>query len=89
MKLHQLLGAIALVSVSTAVLAQATSYPAGYLCCNMRTDGSWISDINYQDKNAVFVCYFGSVIRFPDCCFRCFIFNLFFGIIEIRHFTES
>lgn len=23
--------------------------PAGYLCCNMRTDGSWISDINYQE----------------------------------------
>ena len=21
----------------------------GYLCCNMRTDGSWISDINYQE----------------------------------------
>jgi hypothetical protein len=49
MKFHQLVGAIALVSVSTAVLADATSYPAGYLCCNMRTDGSWISDINYQD----------------------------------------
>jgi hypothetical protein len=25
--------------------------PAGYLCCNMRTDGSWISDINYDESN--------------------------------------
>jgi hypothetical protein len=49
MKFHHLLGAAALVLASTAVLAEATSYPAGYLCCNMRTDGSWISDINYQD----------------------------------------
>jgi hypothetical protein len=24
--------------------------PAGYLCCNMRTDGSWISDINYDEN---------------------------------------
>lgn len=22
----------------------------GYLCCNMRTDGSWISDINYAEN---------------------------------------
>jgi len=25
----------------------AQSKPEGYLCCNMRSDGSWISDINY------------------------------------------
>ena len=24
--------------------------PVGYLCCNMRTDGSWISDINYDEN---------------------------------------
>lgn len=30
------------------VNAQALPEPAqGFLCCNMRTDGSWISDINY------------------------------------------
>src|ERR1700743_968033 len=23
---------------------------SGYLCCNMRTDGSWISDINYDEN---------------------------------------
>jgi hypothetical protein len=23
---------------------------AGFLCCNMRTDGSWISDINYAEN---------------------------------------
>jgi hypothetical protein len=28
----------------------AEDKPAGYLCCNMRTDGSWISDINYDEN---------------------------------------
>lgn len=28
----------------------AQSLPEGYLCCNMRTDGNWISDINYQES---------------------------------------
>jgi hypothetical protein len=27
--------------------AGATAQTAGFLCCNMRTDGAWISDINY------------------------------------------
>jgi hypothetical protein len=27
--------------------AHAETKPEGYLCCNMRSDGSWISDINY------------------------------------------
>jgi len=30
--------------------AGATAQTAGFLCCNMRTDGSWISDINYADE---------------------------------------
>jgi hypothetical protein len=31
--------------------AQALPEPAqGFLCCNMRTDGSWISDINYAEN---------------------------------------
>lgn len=50
MKFPQLLGAVALIAASTAVFAETSGYPAGYLCCNMRTDGSWISDINYQDS---------------------------------------
>ena len=32
-------------------LAQALPEPAdGFLCCNMRTDGKWISDINYAES---------------------------------------
>lgn len=41
-----LCGALAAI-LPGAVLAQ--SMPQGYLCCNMRTDGSWISDINYAE----------------------------------------
>jgi hypothetical protein len=37
-----------LAAVPLAALSQALPDPAnGFLCCNMRTDGSWISDINY------------------------------------------
>jgi hypothetical protein len=32
------------------VSVNAQSLPEGYLCCNMRTDGSWISDINYAEN---------------------------------------
>jgi hypothetical protein len=38
--------ALALLSVSTFA---ADKYP-GFLCCNMRSDGSWISDINYDEN---------------------------------------
>lgn len=30
--------------------ASAQTNPEGFLCCNMRTDGSWISDINYAEN---------------------------------------
>jgi hypothetical protein len=43
--------------VLAAALAMAASAPAaaqseyeGYLCCNMRTDGEWISDSNYAEN---------------------------------------
>jgi hypothetical protein len=36
-----------LVALASAGAAAQTS---GFLCCNMRTDGSWISDINYLDE---------------------------------------
>ena len=42
-----LCGALAAALPGT-VLAQAL--PEGYLCCNMRTDGKWISDINYAEN---------------------------------------
>lgn len=42
-----LCGAVA-AAFSTPLLAQPV--PEGtYLCCNLRTDGSWISDINYAE----------------------------------------
>jgi hypothetical protein len=40
-----------LATASLAGMAQALPDPAdGFLCCNMRTDGSWISDINYAES---------------------------------------
>jgi len=46
-------GAMALSACQGVSLGGSSSKAAplktGYLCCNMRTDGSWISDINYQE----------------------------------------
>jgi len=30
---------------------RAQPLPEGFLCCNMRSDGSWISDVNYVDSS--------------------------------------
>ena len=47
MRLRPLFIAAALAATS----AQAQHVPEkGFLCCNMRTDGSWISDINYEES---------------------------------------
>lgn len=37
-----------LTAITGSTFAQAM--PEGYLCCNMRTDGKWISDINYAEN---------------------------------------
>lgn len=37
-----------LTSFTASAFAQTASFE-GYLCCNMRTNGSWISDINYAE----------------------------------------
>ena len=43
--------AVLLAAAPLAALAQPLPEPAaGFLCCNMRTDGSWISDINYAEN---------------------------------------
>jgi hypothetical protein len=42
------LGGMVVVLLSGTSLAEEK--PAGFLCCNMRTDGKWISDINYQEN---------------------------------------
>jgi hypothetical protein len=49
MKTLKILAGSALVLWGTATLAADSKYP-GFLCCNMRTDGSWISDINYDEN---------------------------------------
>jgi hypothetical protein len=36
--------------LTLSIAAVAEDKPAGYLCCNMRSDGSWISDINYDEN---------------------------------------
>jgi hypothetical protein len=43
----------ALLAVTTAAFAEQPALPdpaQGFLCCNVRTDGKWISDINYQEN---------------------------------------
>ncbi|MGY0505723.1 outer membrane protein assembly factor BamE domain-containing protein [Luteimonas sp. e5] len=42
------LGAAALLATASTPAAAQERYD-GFLCCNMRTDGSWISDINYAE----------------------------------------
>ena len=46
---------LALVCAAVAAIghadAQAPQAYEGYLCCNMLSDGSWISDINYLDDS--------------------------------------
>jgi hypothetical protein len=44
LRMRVLTGAVA---VGAAGLALGADTFSGYLCCNMRSDGSWISDINY------------------------------------------
>lgn len=44
----RLLACAALLAVAGSASAQATW--DGWLCCNMRTDGSWISDSNYAEN---------------------------------------
>ena len=40
---------LVLVAVLAAGAAGAKDRYEGYLCCNMRSDGSWISDSNYAE----------------------------------------
>jgi hypothetical protein len=42
--------AIVIALAAFADPARADEKFTGYLCCNMRTDGSWISDINYAEN---------------------------------------
>jgi hypothetical protein len=42
--------AIAASGFFAAGAANAQPTPEGFLCCNLRTDGSWITDINYAES---------------------------------------
>jgi len=51
MMLNRIARAAALaVPLSLCATAFAQPTPEGFLCCNMRTDGKWISDINYAES---------------------------------------
>lgn len=48
------LALIALAAASSTT-AQTEVPKEGFLCCNLRTDGSWISDINYAESGKTVV----------------------------------
>ena len=54
MNLHHLLACALIAGLSAGASAQrpveVLAQPAGFLCCNMHTDGKWISDINYVEN---------------------------------------
>lgn len=57
---HATLAVLAMVAILTfsgTANAQATApdIEDGYLCCNMRTDGSWISDSNYASSSKTII----------------------------------
>jgi hypothetical protein len=46
--LHTPLAALLFIALgSAATAARSQAQPEGFLCCNMRSNGSWISDVNY------------------------------------------
>ena len=54
--------AVVVALTALAATALADDKFTGYLCCNMRTDGSWISDINY-DENGKTVIPAGTPVK--------------------------
>jgi len=50
------------LALSASAFSVAEDKPAGFLCCNMRSDGSWISDINY-DENGKKIIPVGTPIK--------------------------
>jgi len=47
MSVRLALSTLLLAAAPAALFAQAM--PEGFLCCNLRTDGKWITDINYVE----------------------------------------
>lgn len=61
-KLAVCAGLLALVSPFAQADKPADPPPSGFLCCNLRSDGSWIGDSNdFEDGQAIIP--FGTPIR--------------------------
>jgi len=60
----QVASAAGLVALTASCMTPQPPGPGdGYLCCNMRTDGSWISDGNYLESGKTMIP-FGSPVTF-------------------------
>jgi hypothetical protein len=59
------LASVAFFSLGSSLVTVATAQELGdgFLCCNMRTDGSWISDANYMESGKTMIP-FGSPVKF-------------------------
>ena len=52
------------ICLSSIVFSAESQVPdAGFLCCNMRTDGSWVTDINYAESGKRIIPY-GTPVKF-------------------------
>jgi len=49
------LKSLILLCIAAFAAATASAQSSSFLCCNMRTDGSWISDINYADTGKTMI----------------------------------
>jgi hypothetical protein len=52
----------ALVALALPAAAPARAQEQGYLCCNLRSDGAWISDSNYAESGKTLIP-FGTPVR--------------------------
>lgn len=63
MMLRSTAAVAAFALAGAAAAADAPDLGDGFLCCNMRSDGSWISDSNYEESGKQ-VVPFGTPARF-------------------------
>jgi hypothetical protein len=58
-----LVASAAVVALTASCMTAQPDPGDGYLCCNMRTDGKWISDANYLESGKTMIP-FGTPVRF-------------------------
>jgi hypothetical protein len=51
MRMTRIRPLLAMAALLAAGAANAQATWSGWLCCSLRTDGSWLSDINYDESN--------------------------------------